>query len=82
MNITTVIIRYATTTGRSSWKIESMTSLPMPGHAKIDSVTIANAITEPSSSPITVTSGIMMFFSRCTPSTRRRVRPFARANLM
>ena len=32
--------------------------------------------------PITVTSGIRMFLSRCTPITRRRGRPLARANLM
>ena len=51
--------------------MESMSSLPVPGQAKIDSVTIAKAITEPSSSPITVTIGIRMFFSTCTPITRR-----------
>ena len=42
----------------------------MPGHAKIDSVTIAKAITEPSSRPITVTIGMRMFLSTCTPITR------------
>ena len=52
----------------------------MPGQAKIVSVTIANAITEPNSSPITVTIGIRMLFSTCTPITRALLRPLARAN--
>ena len=52
----------------------------MPGQAKIDSVTIAKAITEPSSRPITVTIGIRMFFRTCTPITRRGASPLARAN--
>ena len=68
-------------TGRSSRLMESISSLPVPGQAKIDSVTIANAITDPSSRPITVTIGIRMFFSTCTPITRPGPRPFARANL-
>ncbi len=67
-------------TGRSSWLIESMRSLPLPGQAKIDSVTIAKAITEPSSRPITVTMGMRMFFNTCTPITRPGPRPLARAN--
>ena len=67
-------------TGRSRRLIESISSLPVPGQAKIDSVTMAKAITDPSSRPITVTIGIMMFFSTCTPMTRRGPRPLARAN--
>ena len=51
----------------------------MPGHAKIVSVTIAKAITEPNSSPITVTIGIRMFFSTCTRTMRRSDTPLARA---
>ena len=51
----------------------------MPGHAKMVSVTIAKAMTEPNSSPVTVTIGIMMFFSTCTRTTRSMDRPLARA---
>ncbi|MCY1367674.1 hypothetical protein D9M69_546180 [compost metagenome] len=58
-----------------------MISLPMPGQAKIDSVTIANAMIEPNCSAITVTIGIRMFFSTCTPTMRVLDRPLARANL-
>ena len=60
--------------------MESIRSLPVPGQAKIDSVTMANAMTEPSSRPITVTMGIRMFLSTCTPITRPCERPLARAN--
>ena len=56
-----------------------MISLPMPGHAKIDSVTTAKAMVEPSSSPITVTIGIRMFLNTWTNTTRRIGRPLARA---
>jgi hypothetical protein len=62
--------------------IESSSSLPMPGHAKMVSVTTANATTWPNSSPDTVTIGIRMFLSRCTRRMRLQDRPFARANLM
>ena len=51
----------------------------MPGQAKIDSVTTENASSEPNSRPITVTTGIMMFFNTCTPTTRMFDRPLARA---
>ena len=53
----------------------------MPGQAKIVSVTIANAITEPNSRPITVTIGIRMFFSTCTPTTRRVAQPLGAREL-
>ena len=59
----------------------SMISLPMPGQANTLSVTTAKAMVEPSSSPTTVTTGIMMFFSTCTKITRAGVSPLARANL-
>ena len=52
----------------------------MPGHANTLSVTTANATTEPNSSPITVTIGIMMFLSTCTPTIRALESPLARAN--
>ncbi|MNL70565.1 hypothetical protein D3C87_1955860 [compost metagenome] len=78
----TIKSRYATTTGRSRLMIESISSLPMPGHENTVSVTTANAITWPNSRPATVTTGIRMFFNRCTPSTRFSDRPLARANLM
>ena len=48
-------------TGRSSTLIESISNLPMPGHAKTVSVMIANAITEPNSNPATVTIHVMSF---------------------
>ena len=51
----------------------------MPGQAKIVSVTIAKATKMPNYSQSTVTSGIRMFLSRCTPTTRERGRPLARA---
>ena len=57
-----------------------MISLPIPGQANTLSVTTANAMVEPSSSPTTVTTGIMMFFSTCTKITRAGVNPLARAN--
>ncbi|CFO10387.1 Uncharacterised protein [Bordetella pertussis] len=62
--------------------MESISSLPMPGHEKTVSVTTANSTTWPNSRPATVTMGIRMFFSKCTPSTRFSGRPLARANLM
>ena len=46
--------------------MESIKSLPMPGHAKMVSVTIAKAMRLPNSTPTTVTIGIMMFFRTCT----------------
>ena len=51
----------------------------MPGQANTVSVTTAKAIIEPSSRPTTVTIGIRMFFSTCTPTMRVRDRPLARA---
>ena len=51
----------------------------MPGQANTVSVTTAKAIIEPSSSPITVTTGIMMVLSTCTTTMRVRDRPLARA---
>ena len=52
----------------------------MPGHANTLSVTIANPISAPNWRPITVTIGIRMLRSTCTPITRELVRPLARAN--
>ncbi len=46
------------------------------------SVTTEKAIRLPNSSPTTVTTGIRIFFKRCTPTMRCRERPLARANLM
>ena len=43
-----------------------MISLPIPGHANTVSVTVENAISDPNSSPTTVTMGIRIFFSICT----------------
>jgi peptide/nickel transport system permease protein len=51
----------------------------MPGQAKIVSVTIANAISDPNSSPATVTTGIRMFFSTCVRTMPLSETPFARA---
>ena len=62
--------------------IESIKSLPMPGQAKIVSVTTAKASMEPISRPTTVISGIKIVFMTWTPTMRRSVRPLARANLM
>ena len=62
--------------------MESISSLPMPGQAKMLSVTTANAITEPNSRPTMVTIGIMMFFSTCTPMMRESESPLARAKRM
>ena len=59
-----------------------MSSLPIPGQAKIVSVTTENAMRLPNSRPSTVTTGIMMFFRRWTPTMRLLERPLARANLM
>ena len=67
-------------TGRSSRLMLSISSLPMPGQANTVSVTMAKATIEPSSSPMMVTTGIMMFFSTWTSTTRRGDRPLARAN--
>ena len=52
----------------------------MPGQAKIVSVTIANAMRPPNSTPTTVTIGIMMFLRTCTETMRRSDSPLARAN--
>ena len=52
----------------------------MPGQPNTVSVTIANATVLANSRPITVTIGIMMFLSTCTPTTRNGARPLARAN--
>ncbi|MNO09731.1 hypothetical protein D3C81_2331090 [compost metagenome] len=57
-----------------------MMSLPMPGQAKIDSVTMANAMIEPNWSAITVTIGIRIFLRTCTPTMRELDKPLARAN--
>ena len=65
--------------GRSSRLIESIRSLPIPGQAKIVSVTMANAITDPNSSPMIVTMGMRMLRSTCTPMTRALESPLARA---
>ena len=51
----------------------------MPGHANTVSVTTAKAIMEPSSRPITVTTGIRITLSTCTPMMRTGRRPLARA---
>ncbi len=59
-----------------------ISSRPIPGQAKTVSVTTAKATTEPNSSPSTVTTGIIMFFNRCTRMTRVSLKPLARANLM
>ncbi|MNC90434.1 hypothetical protein D3C83_65330 [compost metagenome] len=53
----------------------------MPGQAKTVSVTTEKAIRPPSSRPSTVTTGMRMFFSTCTSTTREDDRPLARANL-
>ena len=53
----------------------------MPGQANTVSVTMAKAMTEPNSRPITVTMGIRMLRSTWTPITRALVSPLARANL-
>src|SRR5437879_2708119 len=78
-NSVTTMHRYPTITGRSSTLIESIRSFPIPGHANIDSVTTANAITEPNSTPAPVTTGTSTFLSTRTPTTRGSVRPLARA---
>ena len=54
----------------------------MPGQANTVSVTTAKAIRPPSSRPITVTTGMRMFFITCTSTTRPELNPLARANLM
>src|SRR4030095_16737229 len=75
MKKVTMTSRYATMTGRSSRLSESISSLPIPGHANPPSLTIANAISAPNCKPITVTIGIRMLRSTCTPITRRLVKP-------
>ena len=55
------------------------TSPPMPRMLKMPSVTIAPPISAPRSVPRNVTTGIAELRSRCTPTTRRGVRPFATA---
>ena len=55
---------------------------PMPGHWKTVSVMIANAMIEPSWSPVMVMTGTSVFFSAWPKLTARSVRPRARANLM
>ena len=77
-----MIIKYATTTGRSRRWIESMMSLPIPGQAKTVSVTTEKAINPPSSKPRTVTTGIMMFFRRWTMISLDSLSPLALANFM
>ena len=42
----TIIIRYATITGLSKLYIESIINLPIPGHAKIVSVTVEKVSNE------------------------------------
>src|SRR5690606_1835702 len=80
-NRQTITTRYDTMTGRSRALMLSRISLPAPGHEKMLSVTTAKAMVEPSSSPSTVTSGISVLRSTCTPTTRSGDRPLARANL-
>ena len=53
----------------------------MPGQAKIVSVTTEKATRLPNSRPSTVTTGIRMFLSRCTPTMRRCVEPLGAGEL-
>src|SRR6218665_1984868 len=81
MNMNTTSSREPTTTVWSSVRIESITSLPVPGQEKIVSVTTANAIMVPNSTPSTVTSGTMIVGSTWRSMTRSADPPLARANL-
>src|SRR4029077_3197187 len=67
------------TTGKSRLKIASTTSRPMPGHAKMVSVTTAPPRSWANCSPSRVTIGIAAFLSACPASTRTSLTPLARA---
>ena len=82
MNMTTVHSRYATITGRSSWLIEAMMRRPMPGQAKIVSVTTAKAMTEPNSRPDHRHDRDEDVLEDVDETMRRGDRPLARANLI
>src|SRR5438874_744513 len=71
-------IRIVCTTGKSRKKIASTTSLPMPGHAKIDSVITAPPSSVPICRPSTVSSGMVALRSAWCSTTRRSPRPLAR----
>ena len=62
--------------------IESIINLPNPGHANMDSVTVANAISVPNSIAITVTIGMRMLGRRCAQTILLEGNPLARQNLM
>ena len=49
------------TTGKSLLRMQSTVYLPMPGHAKTVSVSIAPPRSEPSCRPMTVVTGSMAF---------------------
>ncbi len=51
----------------------------MPGQANTTSTTTADEIRSPSSSPAMVTTGTSTCRNACTQTTRRSVRPLARA---
>jgi hypothetical protein len=54
-----------------------MNKSPIPGQAKIVSMTTAPLTKVASSSPRTVTIGIAAFFRACRVTMLRRLRPFA-----
>ena len=60
--------------------IESIINLPNPGHANMDSVTVANAISVPNSMAITVTIGMRMLGRRCAQTILLEGNPLARQN--
>ena len=74
--------RYAAITGTSTTCTDVMNSDPTPGHWNTVSVTMANAMTEPSCKPVMVMTGTSVFFSAWPKLIARRVRPRARAKRM
>src|SRR3989442_376951 len=71
-------IKTVCTTGKSRKKIASTTSLPIPGHAKIDSVITAPPSSVPICRPSTVSSGIVALRSAWRRTTRGSPSPLAR----
>src|SRR5499427_199210 len=66
------------TTGKSRKKMASTMSLPMPGHAKIDSVMTAPPRRAPICSPITVSTGMAALRRAWRKITLRSASPLAR----
>ena len=76
---TDAIISTAKTTGQSRAKMASTVSLPMPGMAKMTSMTTEPANTAGKTDPMSVMMGKTALRNACFQITRPSGRPLARA---